>query len=108
MKKLGSLVLKTLYLRVSVIISKNNTIIIGEDSGLFIDALDGFPGVKTVRWMEGTDDDRAKKILEIMKDIPERKRIASFRSSIAVLFPNGKSKIFEGVLTGFISQGFIQ
>ena len=81
-----------------------NSIIVGEDSGLFIDALNGFPGVKTVRWMKGTDDDRSKKILEKMMDIPEKQRTARFISSIALLLPNGKEKIFTGTLEGKISK----
>jgi len=82
---------------------KSNSIIIGEDSALCIDALNGFPGVKTVRWMAGTDDDRSVKILEKMKDIPLNQRSAKFISTIAVLFPNGEEHIFQGVMPGKIS-----
>ena len=84
-----------------------NTIIIGEDSGLFIDALDGFPGVKTVRWMDGSDDDRSIKILEKMKSIPIENRTARFISAIALLLPNGQEKIFSGKLEGSISTKLV-
>lgn len=84
-----------------------NTIIIGEDSGLFIDALDGFPGVKTVRWMDGSDDDRSIKILEKMKSIPIENRTARFISTIALLLPNGQEKIFSGKLEGSISTKLV-
>lgn len=94
-------------IKVNAIGALENTIIIGEDSALSIDALNGFPGVKTVRWMEGTDDDRAEKILEKMKDIPPEKRNAKFISALAVLFPDGKTEIFEGIMKGTISTKLI-
>lgn len=54
--------------------------------------------------MEGTDDDRSIKILEMMKGIPGKLRTARFISSIALLLPNGKEKIFTGTLEGKISH----
>ena len=84
-----------------------NSIIIGEDSALSIDALNGFPGVKTVRWMKGNDDDRSIKILEKMNKVPFNKRSAKFLSSIAVLFPNGEEQIFKGEMSGRISKDLV-
>jgi len=84
-----------------------NSIIIGEDSGLFIDALHGFPGVKTVRWAEGNDDDRAKLILEKMRNVPSEKRTAKFVSGISLLFPDGALKSFEGIMEGSISESML-
>lgn len=85
---------------------KNNSIIIGEDSILSINALDGFPGVKTVRWSEGTDDDRSLKLLDKLKNVPTEKRDAKFQSAIAVLFPDGTEETFIGELYGKISKEF--
>lgn len=84
-----------------------NSIIIGEDSILAIDALDGFPGVKTVRWAKGTDDDRSLKLLDKLKKIPNKERGAKFQSAIAVLFPNGIEETFVGELNGKISKELI-
>ncbi len=83
-----------------------NSIIIGEDSILSIDALDGFPGVKTVRWSEGTDDERSLKLLDKLKNVPEKNRSAKFQSAIAVLFPDGTEETFIGELNGQISKEF--
>ncbi|MCP5061183.1 MAG: hypothetical protein GY936_01805 [Ignavibacteriae bacterium] len=83
-----------------------NSIIIGEDSILSIDALDGFPGVKTVRWSEGTDDDRSLKLLDKLKNVPTEKRDAKFQSAIAVLFSDGTEETFIGELYGKISKEF--
>lgn len=81
-----------------------DSIIIGEDSGLFIHALDGFPGVQTTRWLKGNDDDRSIKLLEKLANIPDRDRGAHFESTVAALFPDGTEKIFTGMLQGMISR----
>jgi len=91
-------------IKVRAIGARKNSIIIGEDSILSVDALDGFPGVKTVRWSEGTDDDRSLKLLDKMKNIREKERGAKFQSSIALLFPDGLEETSTGELSGKISQ----
>ena len=83
---------------------RKSSIIIGEDSILSIDALNGFPGVKTVRWSEGTDDDRSLKLLEMLNKVPEKERGAKFQSAIAILFPDGSEETFIGELHGKISK----
>lgn len=103
-EEIGSNCAENAQIKVHSIGPAENSIIIGEDSGLFIDALDGFPGVKTVRWMPGTDDDRSNEILKKMKSVPINNRAAKFISTIALLLPNGSIKIFTGILKGYISQ----
>ena len=85
----------------------DNSIIIGEDSILSVDALNGFPGVKTVRWAEGTDDDRSIKLLDKLKDVLDKERGAKFQSAIALLFPDGSVETFVGELHGKISREII-
>ncbi|WP_062050984.1 non-canonical purine NTP pyrophosphatase [Bacillus sp. JCM 19034] len=81
----------------------STSIIVGEDSGLSVEALDGFPGVKTARFLKGTDDDRAKKIIELLQGVPLSKRKAVFHSAIVVSFPDGTQVVCEGVMHGWIS-----
>lgn len=100
----GTTSVENALIKVRAIGAKPNAIIIGEDSILAVDALDGFPGVKTVRWAPGTDDDRASGLLEKLKPVPEEKRTAKFQSAIAVLYPDGKEKTFVGELKGSISK----
>ncbi|OMF61052.1 non-canonical purine NTP pyrophosphatase [Paenibacillus sp. FSL R5-0766] len=88
-------------LKVQAIPNDGESIIIGEDSGLFVNALNGFPGVKTARWMEGTDDDRAEQIVTKMNN--ESNREAYFQSAIAAIFPNGQSVVVEAKLHGEIT-----
>lgn len=56
---------------------------ISDDSGIIVDFLDGFPGVRTARWMPGTDRDRNIGILNKMKDFPKEQRGCSFVTAIA-------------------------
>lgn len=65
---------------------KTGFLTIADDSGLFIDALDGWPGVKSAR-VADTDDHRWQKALELMQEIPKGIRGATFRASIAVYHP---------------------
>ncbi|MCR8633664.1 non-canonical purine NTP pyrophosphatase [Paenibacillus radicis (ex Xue et al. 2023)] len=80
-----------------------DTIIVGEDSGLFIDALNGFPGVRTARFAAGTDNDRSQIILERMLSLKEGQRKACFVSVVAVQFPDGQEDVYRGEFHGEIS-----
>jgi len=91
-------------IKVRAVGERMNSIIVGEDSILAIDALDGFPGVKTVRWSDGTDDDRSRRILKKLEGIPDKERGAKFQSAIALLLPDGTEKTFVGELHGMISN----
>lgn len=56
---------------------------IADDSGIEIPVLNGFPGVRTKRWLDGTDRDRNLGILEKMKNINNRK--INFITAIALV-----------------------
>ena len=53
-----------------------NMACIADDSGLCIDAFDGWPGVYTARFLgeNSTQDERNKAILERMKDLERRRK----------------------------------
>ena len=85
---------------------------LADDSGLFIDALGGDPGVYSARWAGGHGDDKAntQKVLlqihELEKSGPVD-RSASFKSVIALSFPPSHSsfdreEIVEGEMRGSI------
>ncbi len=60
---------------------------VADDTGLFIDALNGEPGVHAKRWYEGTDKDRYLKILEKMQGISEDKRTCRYTGALAAYDP---------------------
>jgi XTP/dITP diphosphohydrolase len=86
---------------------------LADDSGLFIDALSGQPGIYSARWAgyEGVDSKmrdlaNIKKALEELKDVPKGSRGAQFRSVVAFCRQNLDSTFLEkdelGVLSGQI------
>ncbi len=60
---------------------------IADDSGLCVDAMDGRPGVYSARY--APEGQHCVKLLEEMKDVPEDKRGAAFRCTIAYIDENG-------------------
>ena len=86
---------------------------LADDSGLFIDALGGQPGIYSARWagFEGVDAKmrdlaNINKALEELKDVPKGSRGAQFRSVVAFCRQNLDSTFLEkdelGVLSGQI------
>lgn len=80
-----------------------HTLCIADDSGICIDAFNGFPGVRTARFLEGTDRDRNLAILEKMKGIPKEKRTVTFHTCIAIADPNLAISV-EKTLQGYIAS----
>lgn len=77
-------------------------ICIGDDSGISINALDGFPGVHTARWMNANDHMKNLELLKRLENVPKNKRQCHYTTVIAI---KGKEidKIFEYTLDGIIS-----
>lgn len=76
-----------------------------DDTGLFVDALDGAPGVHTARYA-GPDcnpADNIVKLLSALEGLPAEKRTAQFRCCLLVLNPAGHEQVFEGVFKGRIA-----
>lgn len=80
-------------------------IVIADDSGLAIDALNGEPGVYSARYA-GDHDDEANmvKVLENMKDVPEDERTARFCCALAIAGPNLETKTVFGTCEGVIAH----
>jgi XTP/dITP diphosphohydrolase len=79
---------------------------IADDSGLEVDALDGAPGILSARYAGESADDRANidRLLKEMKNIPSDKRGARFTCCIAIAFPDGEIKTFNGYIKGRIGM----
>lgn len=76
---------------------------IADDSGIEIEALNGFPGVKTKRWLKGTDRERNLAILEKLKDVPKEHRKVKFITAIAI--SDGKNTITAvEAINGYIAN----
>ena len=82
--------------------------IIAEDSGICIEALDGYPGTKTKRaaqeelGREVTNEERNNIILEKMVNNTNRKII--WQTVIALIDDDGKIKTFKGEVEGKVAE----
>jgi XTP/dITP diphosphohydrolase len=87
---------------------KGNYIIVGDDSGLSVDALKGAPGIYSARYA-GEDvsyDDNNKKLLREMENIKMPDRGATFICTVAVIDPMGKESTVRGEVRGKIAFGY--
>ena len=76
---------------------------IADDSGIEIEYLGGFPGVKTKRWHNGTDRERNLAILEKMQGVLREKRKINFITAIAL--SNGEKTICKkGIISGYVAE----
>ncbi len=73
-----------------------------DDTGLFIDALNGEPGVVTADWAGEAVKGNAlmEYAISRIKEIPEDKRTAYFETVATVISPTGETTIFKGRVSG--------
>jgi len=69
---------------------KSKALTLADDTGLFIDALNGEPGIHSKRWHDGMDKDRYMKVLEKMKSVSKVKRTCRYVGVLAFYNPAKK------------------
>jgi XTP/dITP diphosphohydrolase len=77
---------------------------IADDTGLFIDALGGAPGVYSARYAgeHASFDDNVNKVLRELDGVDDTERSARFRTVIAVASPDGSQWVVDGAVEGVI------
>ena len=80
-----------------------NYIVIADDSGLCVNSLDGAPGIYSARYA-GEDCNDQNNRNKLLKEIAGKDRSAYFICVIAVLYPDGVKKSFEGRVNGYITD----
>ncbi|WHY65894.1 XTP/dITP diphosphatase [Neobacillus sp. SuZ13] len=80
--------------------------VIGDDSGLIVDALEGRPGIYSARYAgePKNDQNNTDKVLSELEDIPEEKRTARFYCALAVAVPGQETKTVSGTCEGRILE----
>ena len=79
-------------------------IVLAEDSGLCIDALNGAPGVYSARY-SGVHGDSAANRARVLKELEGvSDRSAYFTCTIILYFPNGEYKTYVGKTSGTITH----
>ena len=78
--------------------------VLADDSGLVVDALGGRPGVYSARFAgeDAGDGDNNARLLEELAEVPQEQRTAAFHCVIALCYPDGTCRTFDGELRGLI------
>jgi XTP/dITP diphosphohydrolase len=92
-------------LKARALVEATGAAAIADDTGLFVDALDGRPGVRSARYAgeDATYADNVTKLLDELND-SSGPRTARFVTVIAVAFPDGTSLCVDGELAGEITH----
>ncbi|WML25399.1 XTP/dITP diphosphatase [Neobacillus sp. OS1-33] len=80
--------------------------VIGDDSGLMVDALEGRPGIYSARYAgePKNDQNNTDKVLSELKGLPEEKRSARFYCALAVAVPGQEPMTVSGTCEGRILE----
>jgi XTP/dITP diphosphohydrolase len=79
---------------------------VADDTGLFVDALGGVPGVWSARYAgeHATYAENRAKLLAALAGTPAEERTAQFRTVAVVRWPDGRELSVEGVSEGWIAS----
>jgi len=77
---------------------------LADDSGLFVDALQGRPGLHSARYAPGEDAARVTRLLEELRDVPEAARTAAFRCALCLAAPSGQWVVETASCPGIITR----
>jgi len=82
----------------------SSLVTLADDSGLFVDALHGRPGVHSARYAPGDDAARVRRLLEELREVPEAGRHAAFRCALCLASPSGHCVVETGSCPGVITR----
>lgn len=77
-------------------------VVIADDSGIEIDALDGRPGINSARWT--AEDDWIPRVLRELEGVEPEARTARYVAAIAAVWPDGRSEVVRGTVDGHIAN----
>ena len=81
-----------------------NAVVLADDSGLEIDALNKEPGIYSASYMgEDTSYDiKNQALIDRLEGVPDEKRTARFVCAIAAALPDGSTEVVRGTMEGRI------
>ncbi len=79
-------------------------LVVADDSGLAVDALDGAPGVRSAHYagLNSSDKDNNRKLLSELSSVPEEKRTARYICVLALARQNRLLALFSNSCEGLI------
>lgn len=78
--------------------------VMADDSGIFVDALEGAPGIYSSRYAgeDGNDAANNEKLLKALEDVEMKDRTARFKAVITLITEDGQIHEMEGICEGHI------
>ena len=91
-------------IKASAIASQCQDIVLADDSGLEVDALNKEPGIYSARYMGENTSYRIKNqnIIDKLAGVPKEKRTARFVCAVAAVFPDGTHTVVRETIEGCI------
>jgi XTP/dITP diphosphohydrolase len=79
--------------------------VMADDTGLFVDYLNGEPGIKSARYSgpDATDEKNIQKLLKALEGVPMEKRTATFKTVIVLITEEGEVLTVTGECKGRIA-----
>jgi len=96
--EVGETYAENAWLKAGAAASRSGLPALGDDSGLEVEALGGFPGIKSAR-LGPTQQERTAELLRRLEGIP-RPWKARFECVIALAIPGSETRLFEGECRG--------
>ncbi len=81
----------------------SSLVTLADDSGLFVDALAGRPGVHSARYAPGDDGDRVQRLLAELEGVPPGLRTAAFQCALCLAAPSGEAVVEMGSCPGSVT-----
>ncbi len=110
-EEVGETLAENAQLKAHAFAQKTQQLTLSDDSGLEVEALQGAPGVKSKRYVPGSDQNRNQALLQALAET--QNRAAQFRTVLCLYDPvTNEEQIFDGLVKGKIawqargSQGF--
>lgn len=100
----GSTFMENAVIKAKAVSQYTEAIVMADDSGLVIDALNGEPGIYSARYMGEDTSYRIKNqnLIDRLEGVPDEKRTARFVCAIAAVLPDGTVLQAEGTIEGII------
>ncbi|WP_040207744.1 XTP/dITP diphosphatase [Neobacillus jeddahensis] len=102
----GSTFEENAILKAEAVARALNKMVIGDDSGLIVDALEGRPGIYSARYAGEPKNDQKNtdKVLSELAGVPVEKRAARFYCALAVAIPGQETRTVSGTCEGLILE----
>jgi len=94
------------FIKADIICKLKNMAAIADDTGLFVDALNGEPGIHAARYAgeDGNNEANRKLLLKNLEGVPFEKRTAKFVTVLTLLYPDGTKYVAKGECPGYIAE----